>query len=69
MGAKESCAALPSWIQWVGIIVVALLVFKVVTWVLATVVSLLFNVLLFAAIVAAVIYLVRKFLPASTGSK
>lgn len=68
MSASGSFAGLPSWVKWVAIIVVALIVFKAVTWILAAVVGLLFNILLFAAIVAALVFVVRKFMTSSSGS-
>ncbi|UGY92519.1 DUF5326 family protein [Streptomyces gobiensis] len=68
MSTKETFAGMPSWVKWVGIIVVALIVFKVVTWLLAILVGLLFKVLLFAAIVAALVFVVRKFMTSSSSS-
>ncbi|MEE1929983.1 DUF5326 family protein [Streptomyces sp. TRM 70351] len=68
MSTKETLAGLPTWVKWAGIIVVALILFRVVVWVLTAVVSVLFNVLLFAAIVAVLVFLARKFLSSSGSS-
>lgn len=69
MGSKETFAGMPSWVKWVGIIVVALVAFKAVTWILGFVMALLFNVLLFAAVVAGLVFVVRKFMASSSSSK
>ncbi|MCZ7417630.1 MULTISPECIES: DUF5326 family protein [unclassified Streptomyces] len=68
MSAKSTLAGLPTWIKWVGILVVAMIVFKAVVWLVTAVVGLLFNLLLFAAVVAVVVFLARKFLSSSSGS-
>ncbi|MCX2967930.1 DUF5326 family protein [Streptomyces sp. TRM70308] len=68
MSAKGTLAGLPTWVKWVGIIVVALVLFRVVAWVLTAVLSLVFNVLLFVAVLAVVVFLARKFLSSSSGS-
>lgn len=68
MSSTGTFSGVPSWVKWVAIIVVALVVFKAVTWILATVIALLFKVLLFAAIVAGLVFVVRKFMTSSSGS-
>ncbi|WP_461030077.1 DUF5326 family protein [Streptomyces sparsus] len=68
MGTKDTVSAMPSWAKWVAVIVVALVVFKAVSWILATVFTVLFNVLLFAAIVAGLVFVVRKFMTSSSSS-
>lgn len=68
MSSTGTFSGVPSWVKWVAIIVIALVVFKAVTWILATVVALLFKVLLFAAIVAGLVFVVRKFMSSSSGS-
>ncbi|MFD3991766.1 DUF5326 family protein [Streptomyces sp. NPDC058548] len=62
MAVQEVLAGMPWWVKWVAIPVLALLVFGgLITSVLAFVVGLLFKVLLFVALVAGLIYVVRKF--------
>ncbi|MDK1475019.1 DUF5326 family protein [Streptomyces sp. 549] len=68
MGTRETVSGMPSWVKWVAIIVVALVVFKALTWILATVFTVLFNLLLFAAVVAALVFVVRKFMTSSNSS-
>jgi Family of unknown function (DUF5326) len=69
MGTKGTFAGMPSWLKWAGVIVVALIAFKAVMWILGFVVALLFNVLLFAVVVAGLVFLVRKFMTSSSTSK
>ncbi|MER5735072.1 MULTISPECIES: DUF5326 family protein [unclassified Streptomyces] len=62
MAVQEILAGLPWWVKWIAIPALVLLVFGgVITSVLAFVVGLLFKVLLFVALVAGLIYAVRKF--------
>jgi hypothetical protein len=71
MGAlamKEAFLALPWWVRWIAIPAIALAVFggllvSVLTWVI----GLLFRVLIFVALVAVLIFLVRKFTSSSSG--
>jgi hypothetical protein len=71
MGAlamKEAFLALPWWVRWIAIPAIALVVFggllvSVLTWVI----GLLFRVLIFVALVAVLIFLVRKFTSSSSG--
>ncbi|MDT0342203.1 DUF5326 family protein [Streptomyces litchfieldiae] len=58
---KEAFKTLPWWVRWIAIPAIALAVFGtmligVITWV----VGLLFRILLFAALVAILIFVVRK---------
>ncbi|ARQ69792.1 DUF5326 family protein [Streptomyces marincola] len=64
---KETFMTLPGWVRWVAIPALALLVFGtlligLITWVL----GLLFRILLFAALVAVLIFVVRKFTSSSS---
>ncbi|UED85363.1 DUF5326 family protein [Streptomyces profundus] len=65
---KEAFMTLPWWVRWIAIPTVALVVFgglliSLLTWV----VGLLFRVLLFIAVVAVLIFVVRKFTSSSSG--
>ncbi|WP_062209842.1 DUF5326 family protein [Streptomyces sp. NBRC 109706] len=65
---KEAFMTLPWWVRWIAIPAVALVVFgglliSVLTWV----VGLLFRILLFIAVVAVLIFVVRKFTSSSSG--
>ncbi|KQX09634.1 MULTISPECIES: DUF5326 family protein [Streptomyces] len=69
MAVQEILAGMPWWVKWVVIPALALLVFGgLITSVLTFVVALLFKVLLFVALVAGVVYVVRKF-KNSSGSR
>ncbi|MBB4982428.1 hypothetical protein GGE06_003338 [Streptomyces sp. SFB5A] len=62
MAVREILAGMPWWVKWVAIPLLALLVFGgLITSVLTFVVSLLFKALLFVALVAGLVYVVRKF--------
>ncbi|GHB03056.1 DUF5326 family protein [Streptomyces termitum] len=66
MAVQEILAGLPWWVKWVAIPVLVLLVFGgIITSLLTFVVGLLFKVLLFVALVAGLIYVVRKFTSSS----
>jgi flagellar biogenesis protein FliO len=70
MAVKEVLASLPWWVKWVAIPVIALVVFGgFIASVIGFLVGLLFKVLLFAALVGGVIYLVRRFGSASSSSR
>jgi membrane protein implicated in regulation of membrane protease activity len=70
MAVKEVLATLPWWVKWVAIPVVALIVFGgLIANVVGFLVGLLFKVLLFAALVGGLIYLVRRFTSASSSSR
>ncbi|MFC8506362.1 DUF5326 family protein [Streptomyces sp. NPDC057411] len=67
MAVKEILAGMPWWVKWVAIPVLALVVFGgLITSVLTFVVGLLFKLLLFVALVAGLIYVVRKFTSSSS---
>lgn len=58
---KQAFMTLPWWVRWIAIPAIALVVFgslivTLITWV----VGLLFRILIFAALVAILIYVVRK---------
>ncbi|GEB59741.1 hypothetical protein GCM10017674_43910 [Streptomyces gardneri] len=60
---------MPWWVKWVAIPALVLVVFGgLITSVLTFVVALLFKVLLFVALVAGLVYVVRKF-KGSAGSR
>ncbi|GAA3861169.1 DUF5326 family protein [Streptomyces sedi] len=59
---------LPWWVRWIAIPAIALVVFgglllTVLTWVI----GLIFRILLFVAVVAVLIFVVRKFTSSSSG--
>ncbi|MFI6941600.1 DUF5326 family protein [Streptomyces sp. NPDC050418] len=59
---KDILAGMPWWVKWIAIPVLALVVFGSLLWsLIGFVVGLLFKVLVFAALVGGLIYLVRKF--------
>ncbi|CUM39855.1 putative membrane spanning protein [Streptomyces venezuelae] len=69
MAVQEILAGMPWWVKWVAIPALVLVVFGgLITSVLTFVVALLFKVLLFVALVAGLVYVVRKF-KGSTGSR
>ncbi|MCT2589286.1 DUF5326 family protein [Streptomyces sp. N2-109] len=62
MAVKETLAALPWWVKWAAIPLLALLVFGgLIAAVISFVVGVLFKVLLFVALVGGLIYVVRRF--------
>lgn len=70
MDAKGTLSGLPWWVKWIVIPVIALVVFGgLITSLIGFVVSLLFKILLFVALVGGVIYLVRRFTSASSSSR
>lgn len=65
---KQAFMTLPWWVRWIAIPAIALVVFgslivTLITWV----VGLLFRILIFAALVAILIYVVRKVTSSSSG--
>ncbi|SOD63800.1 hypothetical protein SAMN06297387_112159 [Streptomyces zhaozhouensis] len=65
---KEAFMTLPWWVRWIAIPAIALVVFgglllTVLTWVI----GLVFRILLFVAVVAVLIFVVRKFTSSSSG--
>ncbi|WP_119294691.1 DUF5326 family protein [Streptomyces sp. YIM 130001] len=64
---REIFAGLPWWVKWIAVPVIALVVFGgVIGWIISVVVGLLFKVLVFVALVAGLIYVVRKFMSTSS---
>ncbi|MBQ0983300.1 DUF5326 family protein [Streptomyces sp. F63] len=62
MAVKEIFEGLPWWVKWVAVPVLALIVFGgLIANVVGFVIGLLFKVLVFAALVAGLVYVVRKF--------
>ncbi|WP_327354874.1 DUF5326 family protein [Streptomyces sp. NBC_01304] len=67
---QQIFAGMPWWVKWVAVPVIALVVFGgMIAWVVGVIVSLLFKVLVFAALVAGLIYVVRKFTSSSSSSR
>ncbi|KAB8163290.1 MULTISPECIES: DUF5326 family protein [Streptomyces] len=65
---KEAFMTLPWWVRWIAIPAIALVVFgglliSVLTWVI----GLVFRILLFVAVIAVLIFVVRKFTSSSSG--
>ncbi|MCB5163287.1 DUF5326 family protein [Streptomyces bambusae] len=61
-GFRETFASMPWWVKWVGIPVIALFVFGgMLASLLSTLIGFAFNVLLFAALVGGLVYLVKMF--------
>jgi hypothetical protein len=70
MDTKGTLSGLPWWLKWIVIPVIALVIFGgLITSVVGFLVGLLFKVLIFAAVVGGVIYLVRRFTSASSSSR
>ncbi|MEV5607088.1 DUF5326 family protein [Streptomyces sp. NPDC052225] len=64
---REIFAGMPWWVKWVAVPVIALVVFGgLIASVVGFVIGLLFKVLVFAALVGGLIYLVRKFMAGSS---
>jgi hypothetical protein len=64
---REIFAGLPWWVKWVAVPVIALVVFGgLIASVVGFVIGLLFKVLVFAALVGGLIYVVRKFVLGSS---
>ncbi|MFJ2609769.1 DUF5326 family protein [Streptomyces sp. NPDC087425] len=63
----EIFAGLPWWVKWIAVPVIALVVFGgLITSVLGFVIGLLFKALVFVALVAGLVYVVRKFTSSSS---
>ena len=70
MSTKGTLSGLPWWVTWVVIPVIALVVFGgLITSLIGFVIGLLFKILIFAALVGGVIFLVRHFTSASSSSR
>ncbi|MDX3637991.1 DUF5326 family protein [Streptomyces sp. MB09-02B] len=64
---REIFAGMPWWVKWIAVPVIALLVFGgLIVSVVQVVVTLLFKVLVFVALVGGLIYVVRKFTAGSS---
>ncbi|MDI3420520.1 DUF5326 family protein [Streptomyces luteolus] len=64
---REIFEGLPWWVKWVAVPAIALVVFGgLILSVLGFVIGILFKVLLFAALVGGLIYVVRKFMSSSS---
>ncbi|MCF6522161.1 DUF5326 family protein [Streptomyces sp. JJ36] len=67
MAVKDVLATLPWWVKWIAIPVIALVVFgSLIASIVGFLVGLLFKVLLFAALVGGLVYLVRRVTSASS---
>ncbi|MCX3058531.1 DUF5326 family protein [Streptomyces beihaiensis] len=65
---REIFAGMPWWVKWVAVPVIALVVFGgLIASVVGFVIGLLFKVLVFAALVGGLIFVVRKFMAGSSG--
>ncbi|MFG2195598.1 DUF5326 family protein [Streptomyces sp. NPDC048639] len=70
MAVKEIYAGLPWWVKWVAVPLLALLVFGgIILKVVGVVIALLFKALVLVALVAGLIYVVRKFTSSSSGDR
>ena len=64
---REIFAGMPWWVKWIAVPVIALLVFGgLIVSIVQVVVSLLFKLLVFVALVGGLIYVVRKFTAGSS---
>ncbi|MCP3818079.1 DUF5326 family protein [Streptomyces sp. A3M-1-3] len=67
MAVREMFAGMPWWVKWIAVPVIALVVFGgLITSLLTLVFGLLFKVLVFVALVAGLVFVVRKFMSTST---
>lgn len=67
MAVREVFAGMPWWVKWVAVPVIALFVFGgLITSVIGFVIGLLFKLLVFVALVAGLIFVVRKFMTSSS---
>lgn len=70
MDAKEIMRSMPWWVKWVAIPVIAVIVFGgLIASIVGVLISVLFKVLVFAALVGGLIYVVRHFTSASSSSR
>ncbi|UQX02038.1 DUF5326 family protein [Streptomyces sp. RerS4] len=61
-GIRAIFAGMPWWVKWIAVPLLALFVFGgVITSILGALISIVFKVLLFAALVGGLIFLVKKF--------
>ncbi|RST08508.1 hypothetical protein EF910_03825 [Streptomyces sp. WAC07149] len=67
---RELFAGMPWWVKWVAVPLLAIFVFGgVITSILSTLVSFVFNVLLFVALVGGLVFVVKKFSRGGSGAK
>ncbi|WP_031508707.1 DUF5326 family protein [Streptomyces megasporus] len=67
MDVKGIFAALPWWVKWVAIPLIAIFVFGgLIANIVGFILGLLFKLLLFAALVGGLVYVVRKFTSSGT---
>ncbi|WP_327235644.1 DUF5326 family protein [Streptomyces sp. NBC_01317] len=67
---REIFTGMPWWVKWIAVPVIAIVVFGgLIATVLGILISLLFKLLLFVAIVGGLVYVVRKFLSSSSSSR
>ncbi len=67
MAVREVFAGMPWWVKWVAVPVIALFVFGgLITSVIGFVIGVLFKLLVFVALVAGLIFVVRKFMTSSS---
>lgn len=70
MAVREIFTGMPWWVKWIAVPVIAIVVFGgLIATVLGILISLLFKLLLFVAIVGGLVYVVRKFLSSSSSSR
>ncbi|RDG37211.1 DUF5326 family protein [Streptomyces corynorhini] len=70
MAVREIFTGLPWWVKWVAVPVIAVVVFGgLIVSLLTFVISVLFKVLVFVALVGGLIYVVRKFTSSSSSSR
>ncbi|MFF5567787.1 DUF5326 family protein [Streptomyces sp. NPDC012623] len=70
MAVREIFTGLPWWVKWVAVPVIALVVFGgLIVSLLTFVISVLFKVLVFVALVGGLIYVVRKFMSSSSSTR
>lgn len=70
MAVREIFAGMPWWVKWIAVPVLALVVFGgLITSLVTFVVGVLFKVLLFVALVAGLVFVVRKFMSSSESSR
>ncbi|GGX92482.1 DUF5326 family protein [Streptomyces hiroshimensis] len=70
MAEKGIFAGLPWWVKWIAVPVLVLVVFgSLIMSVLGFVISLVFKALLLVALIAGLIFVVKKFTSSSSSSK
>ncbi|MFF2522355.1 DUF5326 family protein [Streptomyces liangshanensis] len=67
---RDIFTGMPWWVKWIAVPVIAIVVFGgLIATVVGILISLLFKLLLFVAIVGGLVYVVRKFLSSSSSSR